>query len=58
MYKAFDQGYISFTEQGRIQLSKQLEAPKTLGVEQDMRITLIAQHQDYLAYHREHIFKR
>lgn len=56
--KAFDQGYISFTEQGRIQLSEQLEAPKTLGVEQDMRITLIAQHQDYLAYHREHIFKR
>lgn len=55
--KAFDQGYITFTEQGRIQLSKQLETPGILGVDQDMRITLVAQHQDYLAYHRECIYR-
>ncbi len=55
--KAFDQGYISFTHQGRIQLSEQLETPQSLGVDQDMRINLVAQHQDYLAYHREHIYK-
>ncbi len=37
MAKAFDQGYISFTHQGRFQLSEQLETPKTLGVDQVMR---------------------
>ena len=57
MYKCHEQGYITYTEQGRIQLSKQLETPQILGVDQDMRITLAAQHQDYLAYHREHIYK-
>ncbi len=56
--KAFDQGYISFTNKGRIQLSEQLEAPLALGVEQNMRIALAAQHQDYLAYHREFILRK
>ena len=55
--KAFDQGYISFTQQGRIKLSEQLESPATLGVNQDMQIQLASKHQDYLAYHREFIFK-
>jgi predicted restriction endonuclease len=55
--KAFDQGYISFNHKGRIQLSEQLETPQTLGVDQDMRITLETHHQGYLAYHRECIYR-
>ncbi|CAH0990034.1 hypothetical protein SIN8267_00117 [Sinobacterium norvegicum] len=56
--KAFDLGYISFNDKGRISLSEQLETPAILGVDQDMCITLVKQHQDFLAYHREHIFRQ
>lgn len=55
--KAFDQGYITFADTGKIQLSEQLETPDVLGVDQDMHIRLVAQHQDYLAYHRECIYR-
>ena len=53
--KVFDQGCISFADTGRIQLSEQLDTSQILGINQDVRITLAAQHQDYLAYHRENI---
>lgn len=55
--KAFDQGYITFSDTGKIQLSEQLETPDVLGVDQGMHIRLATQHQDYLAYHREQIYK-
>ncbi len=55
--KAFDLGYISFKETGKIMISEHVEAPDTLGIDHSMRIDFAKQHQDYLAYHREHEFK-
>lgn len=55
--KAFDLGYISFSEKGQIRVSTFVEAPAQLGIQDAMQINLASQHQDYLAYHREVIFK-
>jgi hypothetical protein len=56
--KAFDLGYISFNECGAIKLSDFIETPEKLGITVDMGIQLSRQHQDYMAYHREVIFRR
>lgn len=55
--KAFDLGFITFTEQGRIIVSNQLEDAGTLGIESSMRIQLKEPHQPYMAYHREKVFE-
>ncbi|MDZ7737331.1 MAG: HNH endonuclease [Gammaproteobacteria bacterium] len=55
--KAFDWGFISFTEYGHILISEELEDHKTVGVKEDMRLTMKGPHQDYMAYHREYVFK-
>lgn len=55
--KAFDLGYISFNEKGAVKLSEFIEAPERLGITDGMGIQLTPQHQDYMAYHREHIFR-
>jgi len=56
--KAFDLGYISFSEKGELTTSKFIEAPEILGIEVNMKIDVVRQHQDYLAYHRECVFER
>jgi hypothetical protein len=56
--KAFDLGYISFNEGGAVKLSEFIETPEKLGINSDMKIQLSRQHQDYMAYHREVIFRR
>lgn len=56
--KAFDLGYISFNERGRIIASEFIESPDVLGIQDGMKIELSKQHQDYLAYHREKVFER
>jgi predicted restriction endonuclease len=55
--KAFDLGYVSFNEKGRILISDYLEDYTTLGLDKDMSVLLSNKHQDYLAYHRESRFK-
>jgi len=55
--KAFDLGYISFSDKGRIIISEQLEDYEVLGISKNMSITLNNKHQDYLAHHREITFK-
>jgi predicted restriction endonuclease len=55
--KAFDLGYISFNENGAVKLSEFIETPEKLGISVNMGIQLTAQHQNYMAYHREHIFR-
>ena len=55
--KAFDLGYISFSEQGTIELSEFIESPDTLGINAEMKVDLSRRHQDYLAYHREVVFR-
>ncbi|NOX10105.1 MAG: HNH endonuclease, partial [Gammaproteobacteria bacterium] len=56
--KAFDLGYISFTEKGKIKTSEFIEAPEKLGLDEGMVVDLAKQHQDYLAYHRECVFEK
>lgn len=55
--KAFDLGYISFSDTGGVQLSKELENSVSLGINPAMKLVLTQQHQEYLAYHREYLFK-
>lgn len=56
--KAFHLGYISFTEKGVIKTSEFIESPRKLGISKKMKIETVSQHQDYLAYHREHVFEK
>lgn len=55
--KAFDLGYMSFSENGKIKISEFIEATDVLGIQNSMMINLAKQHQDYMAYHREVVFK-
>jgi len=55
--KAFDLGYISFTDKGKVIISDYLDDYNGLGITKSMEISLNKQHQDYLAYHREITFK-
>ena len=55
--KAFDLGYISFRQNGSIRTSEFIEKPEVLGINEDMKIDVTKRHQDYLAYHREQVFK-
>ena len=56
--KAFDLGYITFTDKGRIVISPCLDDHEALGISKNMGISLQKKHQDYLAYHREITFKK
>ena len=55
--KAFDLGYISFKDSGKILISDELDDYQSLGINADMTVLLQKQHQDYLAFHRERRFK-
>ena len=58
--KAFDKGYVSFDDNGKIKISPQLtpEDSQVLGISPDMNLRKIyPQHCEYLAYHREHVFR-
>jgi predicted restriction endonuclease len=56
--KAFDLGYVSFDDKGKILISEQLEEYQALGINKQMGVLLVKSHQDYLAFHREERFKR
>lgn len=55
--KAFDRGFISFTEYGIILISPELEDREVIGIKNDMGLILESRHQEYMAHHREHVFK-
>ncbi len=55
--KVFDLGFISFTEEGRILISRALENEDILGVRAKMEVALQDNHQKYMDYHRERVFK-
>ncbi len=54
--KAFDTGFISFDENGKIMISEILERPKILGIENGMKIRFGNSHRRYLEYHRDVVF--
>jgi len=55
--KAFDLGFISFNDQGKVMISSQLESPKVIGLDESMSCNIAAEHKRYLAYHRAELFK-
>jgi len=55
--RAFDQGLISFAETGLILLSKSLKGAQKLGINSEMNIELTKEHQQYMKFHREIVFK-
>ena len=56
--KAFDLGFISFDDRGKVLISDYLEAPEVIGLKEDMALKLTPAHQYYLEHHRNEIFKR
>jgi hypothetical protein len=58
---AFDEGLISFTDQGQIIISSSLSTDdaRKLGIHRGMKVVgLHSRHQEYLAYHRSTIFRK
>lgn len=51
IFKCWSKGW------GGIKLSEFIETPERLVIEDDIKIQLTTQHQDYMAYHRKHIFR-
>jgi len=58
---AFDRGLISFDDQGQILLGEDLDpdSARALNITPCLRLRQIRpQHRDYLAWHREHLFRK
>ena len=55
--KAFDKNFISFKATGEILISTELEEPHRLGINASIKVALAEQHQGYLEYHRDILFK-
>lgn len=58
---AFDNGLITFDDDGRIRISKQLSAQdrKLLGITASLRLRAVdSKHIPYLQYHRNYVFKQ
>ena len=55
--KLFDKGYISFDNDGKILISPQLKDLTSLGVTQNMKIKMKLEHEKYLKYHKNNVFK-
>ena len=58
--KLFDLGYITFSDDGRIIISKELGKINQLfmNINDSMKITLTEKNKKYLEYHRNNIFKK
>jgi predicted restriction endonuclease len=54
--KLFYKGYISFDDNGRIIISKDIQDIKILGIDNNMKINIDTEHKKYLQYHRDKIF--
>jgi predicted restriction endonuclease len=55
--KAFDLGFISFDDGGKVMISKYLEAPDVLGLREGMSFNIRQENKPYLGYHRGVLFK-
>ncbi|MCG9786481.1 HNH endonuclease [Vibrio mediterranei] len=55
--KAFDLGFISFDNQGKVMISKYLEKPEVVGIHEAMSFQISSQHRRYLEHHRGVLFK-
>lgn len=55
--KAFDLGFISFDDKGKVLISRYLEKPEVLGLHEDMSFHVHNSHKYYLGHHRGVLFK-
>ncbi|PMH03908.1 restriction endonuclease [Vibrio lentus] len=55
--KAFDLGFISFDDYGKVMISSYLESPDVIGLKEDMAFSIMPAHRPYLRYHRGELFK-
>ena len=55
--KAFDLGYITFNNEGKILISSYLEQPDGFGIKQDQSVAITEGHRVYLKFHRENVFE-
>ena len=57
--RLFDRGFITFDDDGRIMICKELEETNRifLNVRYDMKINLTKGNRDYLKYHREKVYR-
>ncbi|WP_194091079.1 HNH endonuclease [Vibrio hibernica] len=55
--KAFDLGFISFDDNGKVLISSCLETPNVIGLREDMSFKIMNDHKRYLGFHREELFK-
>ena len=55
---AFDQGLITFDRQGKIMISSSFQKnANMLGITEDMKIKIDEQHQKYINYHRNKLYR-
>jgi hypothetical protein len=55
--RAFDAGLITFRQDGLIWLSPHLSNPQQLGIETSMRVTFASEHEPFMDFHRESVFR-
>lgn len=55
--RAFDAGLVSFNEAGNILISPLLQEAEKLGVIASMAVELQSEHQKYMKFHRERVFR-
>lgn len=55
--KAFDSGFITFSETGEIMISPLLTERDKLGISNQLRVSLVKQHEAYMAFHRSVVFR-
>lgn len=55
--KAFDLGFISFENSGKVMVSSHLEKPEILGITDGMSFHVNREHEKYLKHHRMTLFK-
>jgi predicted restriction endonuclease len=56
--KAFDLGFISFADSGKVMISSQLERPEVLGIKEGMAFQVWPEHRKYLDCHRKGLFRQ
>lgn len=56
--KAFDTGLITFSSNGSIIKSPLLSGPDQLGITSSMQIALARQHEPFMDFHRDSVFRR
>ncbi|MBS4050496.1 MAG: HNH endonuclease, partial [Methylomonas sp.] len=54
--KAFDLGFITFTDSGEICISSKFSEYDVLGVSKAMKILIKEKNKPYLAYHQSNVF--